>query len=315
MRVYIWSRPTPPESAEPGSSTDRAAAPVVIELASWVRLFMVVACTLVALPLAGLIGFRHGFAETVGVPDLQRELGASFSDGVRLVLAAPLRVFDAGMNDTVALMLAMGVLITGAGALTLAVFSPSRAAPREGGGEEPPAGAALHAGGLVVCAIVSVVQIAWAIARSSDVVGEFMPWSPEAFAPWQAMVRITAGVDLIALAAAVVWLLVAARLRSMLWLRSLTLVVSASAVLALFAAGAMSNAIASQISQPRSLFQRGPVENGAKPDLILGHTLTHLVVIRDGGELQLISPDIAIAVVGRASISDFIGEPADSSEP
>jgi hypothetical protein len=312
MRVYIWSRPTPPEGAdlEPGATP--GSAPIVVELAVWLRMFMIGASTLVAVPLAGLIGFRHGFAETVGVPDLQRELGAIFSDGVRLILAAPLRIFDAGLNDTLMLMLAMLLLITGAGALTLALVGGRSEAPAQQDSTEARVGTTTAALGLVACAMVSVVQIVWVIARSSEVVGRFMPWNPEEFAPWQTMVRITAGVDLVALAAAVIWLLVAVRLRSMLWLRSLTLVLAASAVVALFAAGAMSNAIASQIDQQRSLFLRGEVADGDRPDLILGHTLTHLAVIRDGGELQLISPDIAIAVVGRASIAEFIGEPVES---
>lgn len=315
MRVYIWSRPTPPGEEARGDGSTSASAPIVIELAVWLRLFMIAACSLVAVPLAGLIGFRQGFAEIVGIPDLQREPGASFSDGVRLILAAPLRIFDAGLNDTVPLMLAMLLVISGSGALALAIIGGRRSAESAVGASESSLRQVTAALGLVVCSIISIVQISWVIARSSDVLGRFMPWTAGEFAPWQAAVRVTAGVDLIALTAAITWLLVAVRLRSMLWLRSLTLVLAASAVAALFAAGSMTNSIASQIDQQRSLFINGDGSGIATPDLILGHTSTHLAVVNDQGELRLISPNMTIAVVGRKSIAEFVGEAGEAGSP
>lgn len=311
MRVYIWSRPTPPESGELGVEGSGASAPVVIELAVWLRLFMIAACTLVAVPLAGLIGFRQGFAESIGVPDLQRELGASLSDGVQLILAAPLRVFEAGLDDTLALMLAMLLVVTGAGALTLVVMGGRRSAESDSETDEAVSGQGVAALGLVVCAAVSIAQIVWVIARSHAALGHVMPWTAGEFGPWHSTVRITAGVDLIALAASVVWMLVAARLRSMLWLRSMTMVLAGFAIAALFTATAMTNGVASQIDQQRSLFLRGDVADATTPDLILGHTSTHLVVVRNGGELQLISPNMTIAVVGRKSIAGFVGAPLE----
>ncbi len=308
MRVYIWSRPAPDGKAPPPPTQTGEPAPVVIELAAWLRTFMIVAAALVTVPLAGLIGYRQGFAESVGVPDLQRQFGSSLTDGVQLILAAPLRIFEAGLADTLSLMLAMLLVVTGAGALTLALIG-NRSIDESGDVAEPsPTARVAAALGLVVCALVSIAQIVWVIARSQAALGEVMPWTAEAFAPWHESVRITAGVDLIALAAAVVWLLVAVRLRWMLWLRALTLVLCGFAIAALFTAASMTNCIASQVDQQRSLLLRGDSTGAAASDLILGHTSTHLAIVRDGGQLELISPDITITVAGRQSLAEFIGE-------
>lgn len=313
MRVYIWSGATPPGGETGGGAGDAAArGGVVIELTAWLRAFMIAAGSLVALPLAGLIGFRHGFAECAGVPDLQREFGASMSDGLRLILASPRRVFEAGLIDTAPILVSLVLVVLGAAALALAVFGP-RAASQGG---VPPAGPPLapsaaaraaSAFGLVVCALVGVFQIGWVIARSHALGAQPMPWAAEPFEAWGAGVRLAAGIDLLAFAAAILWLLVAARLRWMLWLRALTLVIASSAVAALFAAASISNSIAAEVDQVRSLVAAADEAAGARRGLILGHTRSHLVVVGEGGRVMLTSPDAGLSIVGRASIAEFVG--------
>jgi len=312
MRVYIWSRSTAPGAEADRGNLNGASPPIVIELTAWLRVFMIVAGAFVAVPLAGLIGFRHGFAEVVGVPDLQRELGSSLSDGVRLLLAAPQRIFDAGLGDTATLLIALLLVIAGAGALALVVFGSQLPSASSQDSEPSAAVAAASALGLIACIVVSLLQIGWVASRSGELLDDLMPWTGEPFNAWLAAVRVTAGVDFIALGAAVLWLLVAARLRSMLWLRALTLVIAAGAVAALFAAASITNSIAAQIDQTRSLFLNSDGSRNTEPDLILGHTRTHLVVVSDAGDLRLISPDVTITVIGRTSIAEFIGA---SDEP
>lgn len=312
MRVYIWSGSSPPGSEGGAGEGDAAGrGGVVIELTAWLRVFMVAAGSLVALPLAGLIGFRHGFAECVRVPDLQREFGASMSDGLRLVLASPRRVFEAGLIDTAPLLLALLLVVVGAAALALAVFGPRAAtAGKEPSAGAPPApsaaGRAASAFGLVVCALAGVSQIGWVIARSHALSGQDLPWAAEPFEAWSAGVRLAAGVDLLTFAAAILWLLAAVRLRWMLWLRALTLVIVSSAVAALFAAASISNTIAAQVDQVRSLVAAWDEDAGSAPDLILGHTRSHLVIVGKGGRVELTSPAAALTIVGRASIAEFV---------
>ena len=302
------------------------------EISGWLWGFAIVALGVVALPLAGLVGFHHGFARAVGLPELIHEPGAGVVEGVRMLLDAPQRVFDAGLIDTGALTVAMALAIAGAAALTLALAAAAFSGRYESGLDEEeteyeaegdvelaigPLAAATYALGAVAAIVVSVLQIGWLFARGQGFLSLGMPWEPAAFETWLERGRVAAGLDVLALLAALIWLVFAFRLRTALWLKTLAVVSAVAAVLILLGAAAMSQGVVAQVDRPRAVVASratdvesagGVMGDAATSErrLLLGRAATHVVLVTRDGTMRLVPAGAPFDVVARESLAEFV---------
>jgi len=81
---------------------------------------------MLAVGLAGLIGYYQGFARALGMTDLDRSIPALVADGVQMLRDAPAHVFDAGLTGTGEWLAAIASTIAGGGLLAIAVLATLR---------------------------------------------------------------------------------------------------------------------------------------------------------------------------------------------
>ncbi len=94
---------------------------------------------LLALALAGLIGYYQGFARAIGIMDLDRSIPALMADGVAMLRDAPSHVFSAGLAGTAEWLVAVAFLIAGGGALAVVVLATWKSQDPDASLEESPA--------------------------------------------------------------------------------------------------------------------------------------------------------------------------------
>ncbi|MFG0328958.1 MAG: hypothetical protein ACF8PN_03575 [Phycisphaerales bacterium] len=265
---------------------------------------------LLAVFLAGLIGFRNGFLELVGIPELQQSALECMASGVRLVVEAPGRVFSAGIDDATPWLVALGLVVAGGGAVSIVVLSEDR---RE---ESGPVGQTIAGLGAVLIGVVSAGMVAWTISRGQAFFAAPLPWSGVEIGGWLVSHRVAAGVDLIAVVAAALWFVAALRLRTFVWLRVLTIAIAASALVTTYAGSAMSNGALSELERLRTLVRTDGAEEAQAPVLLIGHTQSHLVVAPGGGEeARFVSPSDGMTATGRRSIIDQIRLTTPEAQP
>ena len=121
-----------------------------------------------------------------------------------------------------------------------------------------------------------------------------------------------AGLDVLAVIAAAVWVVLVLRLAIPVWLRVMAATASFFALGVVMVAMAMSNAAAAQIEAPRSLVFLGDGSLGAA--LLLGFTPHHAATLRvDAGAavVELHDRSMVMTVIGRQSIVGRLEEAAE----
>jgi len=230
---------------------------------------------LLAVALAGLLGYFQGFAHTIGITDLDRSISQLIADGTQMIRDVPNHVFGAGLASTGEWLIAIASLISAAAFFAIALlavlrisaelplaraaqppdlaFGPAseshqtRAARHRGRSATPPtyeyspAALTMTAIGGTLILLIAIAHIAWTIYRH-HVLGNVSILNPNTnLDTWIETARIAAGIDLIVLIACIVWLLFAMRLPTAFpWLRVLGLVTMGFAVALAFAAASIS---------------------------------------------------------------------------
>ncbi len=244
---------------------------------------------LLAVAIAGLIGYYQGFARSVGISDLDRTIPSLIADGVQMIRDVPGHVFDAGLSATTEWVFAIGSLILATGFLAIALLAPKASAPVESSFEltntkksrpnTPPdlakqdqrnaAGtsaddsvdedsehsnvARVMAGlGGALALLVAVAHIAWTVMRHHQLGAVSILDSGTELSGWIETARIAAGIDTIVFMACVLWLLFAMRIPAIFsWLHVLGLVALGGAAAIAFAACSISVGTVSQINLQR----------------------------------------------------------------
>ena len=203
----------------------------------------------------------------------------------------------------------------------------SDGSPRQGDTEfEPqysPAVRALAVLGAALATSVAVWQIAWTLSRAEHVEPWPIPWSPDAILAWTELARTIAGLDVLAVLTAMVWLLFVVVIPVGRWLRLLASVTTAFALAAALLNGAITNGAVYGVLRDRPLQmtlsdpEASPV---ASPDdarlrLLLGPGEGASSVIVDANRAAGMAPTAYIVeatprapllVAGRRSLYDFI---------
>jgi len=270
---------------------------------------------LIALPVAGLIGFYLAYAKTVGVPELQYSPVRAFTDGLAMVMHSPRRVFEAGLQNTAAWSGLLILFVLGAALLTVAHFGPHE----DSSDDTPKRGVVfgiMSALGAVICILMSAVQLGWVVVRKGTLVPDVAPWTlTETRAEWVDGMSLTAGLDVIGVIVAVVWFLFALRLVLPRWLKVLTLAAAGIALASSFVTWSLSNSLFEQMELERSVVMiedrglsfRSP-PSVVHEYLVLGQTSTHMVLLDEDEVVKLHQPTVELTVGGRLSLIEYLGE-------
>ena len=277
-----------------------------------------VACVLLATWLAGFIGFRLGFAKILGIPGLVAEPGVGLDIGMRILIEAPYRVIEAGTLEPAWLLYSFLLIILPAGGLAaIGTRSPE-------GKSTDPAGQPIAWIGAVASCIAAIMIVGWVSVFSRPLRTQMMPLDMAGFASWHDGLTLVAGIDLIVLTAAILWIVLAWRLPVQPWLQALSICFTLFALITIYVAASTSNGsmVCLETRRPTGVFSSQDVLESAADDfeanecIIVGETqdqLAYLVIVLDGSRrLNLGPPDDEFRLEGSISIVDFLGrEPAD----
>ncbi len=251
--------------------------------------------------LMGYIGFRLGFAPLIDVPQLQLEPGMGLVTGTLMLVSIPRMIILAGIAQPLWLMVGF-VLI----AIPAAGISAAR--PHTPGGPRQSTAAVVfsHAGA-IAAALNALVVIWWiASATRTDRLDQ-MRVDPRETAQWLGDLTTVAGLDVLAVIASSVWVVLVLRLAIPLWLRALASTTTFFAMIVVTVAMSMSNAAVAELEKPRSevFLDDGSVDTR----LLLGSTPGQLATLRiDMGVAIVELQDITgtMTVIGRQSIISLL---------
>jgi hypothetical protein len=260
--------------------------------------------------LTGHLGYRLGFAPLVRVPELIGEPGAGLATGTLMVINMPRVIFAAGLAQPMWLMLGFAMIAVPAAAL-------GAAKPRTPGGPRPKEALQVIASiGAAGGMIADIVLIWWTSSPVRRGLLQPLPLSPNAVESWYEDLQTVAGLDVLAVVAAALWVVLTMRLPIATWLRAIAASAAVFTLVVVTTAMAMSSATASQAAAPRSLAVLGDQQNEWR--LLLGSTPDHAATlsVRNGLALvELRNHPSAWTVADRQSIVGYLAEQAVTEEP
>ena len=252
--------------------------------------------------LLGYLGYRLGFAKLVNVPELVGHPGNGFLTGVLMLIGVPGVILEAGIEQPMWLMAGFALI-----ALPAAGLSSARSYPR-GGPRIPKPVQVIAYTGAVFAGLNAIALLWWTISSFRLGLVQGLPSEPAGGAQWLANLEIVAGLDVLAVIVAALWVVLSLRLPVAVWAKSLAATVSMFALVVVAVAMSITNASVAQATMPRSLCMLGDETGGLR--LLMGTTPQHTVtlVIYDDSEtfMELRNHPDAILVRGRQSLASFL---------
>ena len=251
--------------------------------------------------LMGYIGFRLGFAPLIDVPQLQLEPGMGLVTGTLMLIAMPRVIILAGIAQPLWLM--VGFVLIAIPAASLSAVRPHT----PGGPRQTTAAVAFSYTGAIAAAINALLVIWWAASATRKAPLDQLRVDPRETAGWLADLTAVAGIDLLAVIASAIWVVLVLRLAIPLWLRVMASTTTFFTLIVITVAMSMSNAAVTELQKPRSeVF----LDNGSiNSRLLLGATPGRLATLRmDMGVaiVELQDSSGTMTVIGRQSIVSML---------
>jgi len=260
--------------------------------------------------LMGHLGYHLGFAPLVCVPDLLGQVGIGLSTGALIIISAPHMIFVAGLEQPAWLIVAFVMI-----ALPAAGLGAAR--PTAPGGPRPSSSVAIiAASGAIAAMLSSCLLIWWTVSPERQSLVSSLPALPADIFAWHRDLQIAAGLDILSVVAASLWVVLVMRLPVPLWLRAIATSAAMFTLVVVTVAMSITNAAAAQAGTPRALCTISPATQTS--GIILGSTPQHLaiIVVEEGTtRVELRSTPDVIDVTGRRTIVDFVAEFAPSPRP
>lgn len=255
--------------------------------------------------LMGFLGFRLGFAPLIRVPDLIMAPGSGLATGALMLIVIPQSILVAGIEEP-------GWLMVGFALIALPAAGLSAAKPSRPGGPRPPtAYVVMAASGAVAAGLNSIGVIWWTVSPIRiDRIGE-LPVHAVDGAAWLQNLQVVAGLDVLAVIAAALWVVLSMRLPVPLWLRSLTASATLFTLAVVTVAMSMTNAAVAQVSgSARSLCV---IDDEGVSDwgLLLGTTDDYTAILTIAGErhevyVRLRDTPSDVTAVGKETIAEYL---------
>lgn len=290
----------PVKSVRQGDQRDPVTLRIVLSLVGGLG---AIACVW----LVGYLGYRLGYGPAVRVPELVGDPGGGLATGTLMLAAFPRLILQAGLAEPMWLMIGFLMIALPAGVLTAAK-------PTEPGGPKLHPSMVTLAYCAAALAGAAAGLIIWWSASSFrlTMMGE-LPADPAEALTWAESTQTAAGLDLLAVIAAVLWMVLCFRLPIVLWSRVLAAAATIFALAVVTISMASSGAAAAQLNLDRSICLVGYDEMDRC--LMLGSTRDHLVLllVSDGQTVvELRDTAMSMEVLAeQRSIIEFLDEAAD----
>lgn len=255
--------------------------------------------------LIGHLGYRLGFARLVRVPELTGGPGSDLATGTMVLISIPRAIFRAGLVRPMWLMLGFALI-----ALPAAGLGAAR--PQTPGGPRPNRGLVIIAHlGAVISMLCGAVLTWWTVSPERSALLRVLPTDAGEVGPWYADMQSVAGLDVLCVVCAALWVVLVFRLPIMLWLRAIAASAALFTLVVVTVAMAISNAGATQMGAARSLCVLD--ERPGNLRLILSSTPRHtatLVAHNGRAYVELHDATGTIVVNGEQSIVAYLEERA-----
>lgn len=251
----------------------------------------------------GYLGFRLGVAPSLGVPELLAEPGEGLATGTAMMLRIPVAIFRLALHEPL-------LIVLGFAAMALPAAGIAAARPIRRGAPRPTAGVVTLAVLATIIAITfAVAQVLWTLSPLRHASLPPLPVAADSIETWASALDLIAGIDMLALAAMVLWCVLMPRLPSPQWLRLLGTVLVLFATSIALVGAAVSGATAAHAHLPRSVVR----SESAPSALLLGYTRNHTALLRsvDGTTMIILTDgNEQLTVTDRQSIIEALTPPA-----
>jgi hypothetical protein len=250
--------------------------------------------------LMGHLGYQLGFAPLVHVPNLLDQLDTGLATGTLILISSPQMVFEAGLAQPFWLMLGFTVIAIPAAGL-------AAAKPVAPGGPRPKREVAMIAGsGAVIAVACNCMLIWWTASANRLALVQSIPADPHEIARWQTDLQVVAGLDILSVVAAALWVVLVMRLPIAIWLKAIAASAAFFTLVVVTVAMSITNGAAAQIRAPRALAM---LPGDGKMCLLIGSTPQHLatlVVEDERTRIELRSMPEVIDITGRQTIVRYV---------
>jgi hypothetical protein len=260
--------------------------------------------------LTGHVGETLGFARALGAPELMTSNDHGLVAGMRMTLAAPLRIFEMALADPMRLPIAF-ILI----AIPAAGLSVSR--PRAPGGPKT-SKLALTFGwmGFVTACLMWALLVTWVVLPLRRAPLAAIPLIRADFALWSVDLAASAGLDAFAFVSSMLWLVLLFRLPVP---RLAIAFASAGGFLATFVTWngfAISSGIADGVRLVRPTITTFNADHQTSTNLLVGTIQGRTTVLTNGESPALMGiPAPEFLVEGRSSMSAWMQAQPTSIAP
>lgn len=259
---------------------------------------------LLAAWLLGTLGFHLGFAPTLRGVSLETPAGGGFLVLARMLITLPTTILRAGMAEPLWLMLGFVAIAIPAGAL-------GAVRPASPGGPRPHVLTVTFSyTAAILGGIFALLVMAWAVSPIRSDLIQPLPGSVDAMRDWLSALRLAAGLDVLAVIAMSLWVVLVMKITVPRWLRGLIAGIAFPVLVIATVAMAMSNVTVSEMNTGRTAAK---AFEGATAErvLVLGAAHSQLATLRISGQepaIELIEHPARMRVVARQSIIEFLAD-------
>jgi hypothetical protein len=251
--------------------------------------------------LIGVIGIRLGFAPLIHLPGIDVSLTEGLATTVLIVMAVPATIIRTGIEHPLLMMLCYALIALPGGCLAGVRSSTP------GGPKPHPLSTVFAYTVAVTSAVQACLLVWWVVSPFRSGLIAPLPFQATEVAAWLTSMRVVAGLDVLAVTIAALWVVLIMRVAIPLWLRSLCVPAAFVALAFVTVSMSITAATVAQAQTPRTMIE----DSGGSAQLMIGaFAAQYAVMSRSGDEIviELQSSPPSSRVVGRQSIVEFAGK-------
>ena len=251
----------------------------------------------------GFLGLSVGFAPLLGLPLLEWGPGVGLVTGMHMLAGVPEMIIQAGVGAPMWLIIGFVLVAVPAAGITAAGQQPT-------GVSLHPSIAMVFSWAGAAGAALNAVAITWWTAsqtRGDLIVG--LPADVDHAESWLDNLQTAAGLDVVAVIASALWVVLVMRLAIPAWLRALAASAGCVGLVVAAVAMSMSNGAATEFQKVRSVVTFREVPSEAR--LLVGFTPNHAVTLHldhSAARIELHDARITMTVVGNRSIAEMMDQ-------
>ncbi len=260
--------------------------------------------------LMGFLGLSVGFAPLLGLPLLEWGPGVGLVTGIHMLAAVPGVIIQAGVGASTWLIVGFVLVAFPAAGITAAGPQPT------GGSLHPSIVMVFSWAGAAGAALNAVAITWWTASQTRGDMIVVLPGHADQTESWLDNLQTAAGLDVVAVIASALWVVLVMRLAIPAWLRALAASAGFVGLVVAAVAMSMSNGAATEFQKARSVVTFH--EGSSEARLLVGFTPNHAVTLHlDHGaaHIELHDATTTMIVVGNRSIAEMMDQEKTGASP